>query len=1207
MAEEHPTIIKADGIGKTACPKCGNIVDAGDAPAFSVVQCPQCKTKFATPGRLGEFVLLKELGRGQMGVTYKAFEKTLKRYVAIKVMHESLGRDPKCIREFFAEGRALASLDHPNAVRIFSLGQEKGQPYIVMELVNGKSMGRMFSKGRPMNEARVLEIATGVARALRAANKIGLIHGDVKPDNIVLEGKGRAKLVDFGIARFGAGKVGQDDAIGTPYYVAPEQVMRASVDHRTDIYSLGTTMFHALTGVPPFPGTVLKEVLNARLETPAPNLMAVRQGLHIETAGIVARMLEKDPDKRYQSHDDLLEDLRKACWAAGAELTEDGAEAPVPLIATPSPKRLPKALLAAFILLALASVAAWAVFFRNGGLPFSVTPTSQPVNRAADPIFSPPGRKISGPTKIVVSCDTAEAVIHYTDNGQEPTRKSKVWRGSVTIQPGTTLRARAFRAGLEPSAVTEAFYARDSVVLADVVGIRTDAEAAWKQVKGLNRGQGFAAKLDKGGKLLSQASELYAKEAYAAARGPYMELLLLSRRLKVAESARAAAISARKGADAAVKSVPDFGTIDKPAGPWAKVAKTAVDAASAFNRGDFTRARSTWAQVAGKIVERYKAMLPGARDAYQGALKKLDENLLKKHGGQAWRKVQQTASQAKQAASQRRYGRAVTLYRQAKDLLANADRTAQASASAAKAGAAVARINALVSRGRYYQARTAIRSLSGPAAKDPKIAALKKAMDVALNVTLQIKDMQFDMKLIYVEPGRFKMGSPTGESGRGHDEKHHEVEITKPFYIGKFEVTRRQFECFVRSSSYKTGAEITGWATGLSKSGKIQKLKGTSWRSPGFKQGPDHPVVCVSWDDAMAFCAWTSARFGGMTVSLPTEAQWEFACRSGTTTRYVVGDSDGEFRRCGNYADSSSGFEWGDGKSSDGHPTTSPVGFFDNKGKKRRISDMHGGAAEWCADWYGPYSPGAGGRPVTDPVGMARGAQRVVRGGSWASAPAKCRSASRARLAPGAPTATVGFRIVATGKPPAQATVTATAGATLLTGKVGLGTQRTIAHFKDLFVLQGKKRLLNLRGITVGQWNGLPKRGKWKPDPKSSIIIQENAGQADAFIAFGDAGWSNYTLRVKVRKITGDQGFSVRFADDGKGAYAWHIGVENNTKHAICRQAPDGKRSRWFAQVNGSVQPNKWYDVQVELKGMVIRCYLNKQLIHTLDTSKLRK
>jgi len=1207
MAEEHPTIIKADSIGKTACPKCGNVVDAGDAPAFSVVQCPQCKTKFATPGRLGLFVLLKELGRGQMGVTYKALEQTLGRYVAIKVMHESLGRDPERVREFFAEGRALASLDHPNAVRIFSLGQEKGQPYIVMELVNGRSMGRMFSRGRPMNEARTLEIATGVARALLAASEIGLVHGDVKPDNIVLEDKGRAKLVDFGIARFGVGKAGRDDAVGTPYYIAPEQVLRGPVDHRTDIYSLGATMFHALAGVPPFPGTVLTEVLNARLERPAPNLLKLRDSLHLETAGVVARMLEKDPDKRYQSHNGLIQDLRKACRATGAELTEDGDEAPVALAAAPAGNGLNKALLAAFILLALAGAAAWAVFLRNGDSPVGANATSRPVNRVAKPIFSPRGRKISGPTKIVASCDTAEAMIHYTDNGQEPTRKSKRWPGSITVQPGTTLRARAFRSGFDPSEVIEAVYARDSVVLADVVGIRTEAEATWRQVKGLNAEQGFDAKLEEGAKLLSQASELYAKEAYAAARGPYMELLSLSRRLKTAESARAAAISARKGADEAVRSVPDFGTVDKPAGPWVQVAKTAADAASAFKRGDFTRARSSWVRVAGKIVERYKTMLPGARDAYQGVLTKLDQDILKKHGGQAWETVRKTAEQAKTAAAGGQYGKAVILYKKATGLLSEANRIAKTAASAARTTAAIARMNALVSSGRYYQAQKVIGSLPGAVANDPKLVALKNAIAAAVNVTLAIRGVKFDMKLVYVEPGRFKMGSPAGESGRARDERHHEVEITRPFYIGKFEVTREQFECFVKAASYKTSAEATGWATALSKSGKIQKIRGASWRVPGFDQKADHPVVCVSYDDAMAFCSWMSGRFPGLTVTLPTEAQWELACRAGTTTRFVFGANSDDLHRNGNYADGSTSFAWGDSKFSDGHPATSSVGFFDKtRRKKLRISDMHGNAAEWCLDWYGPYSRGTDGKPAVDPTGMARGALRVVRGGSWASAPAKCRSASRARLAPSAPTAAVGFRVVATGKPPTQAAIAAaTAKAKPLTGRVGLGTFNTAADFKDIVVTQGNRQLFVANAAPKSAWKAVG--GTWGIRRGVVTSVHQDALQGNQFLVFGDAKWANYTISLKARKTGGKEGFFIRFGDNQKGQiYHWNVGGRGNTKYVIGRQVR-GRRREALTEVKGSVDLNRWYDIRVELKGTVINCYLDNKLIQTLDTSTLGK
>jgi len=535
MAEQRSTGIKADGVGKAACPECGSVVNVSKAPAFAAVQCAQCGARFAAPGRLGPFVLLRELGSGQMGVTYKAFEKALGRYVAIKVMHESLGKDPKRIKDFLAEGRALASLDHPNAVRVFSLGKEKGQPYIVMELVDGRSMGRSFGRDRPMDEADALQIAAGVAMALSAAGEIGLIHGDVKPDNIVLDDKGGAKLVDFGIARFGSGKVAAGDAIGTPYYVAPEQVTRSSVDHRSDIYSLGATLFHALAGVPPFPGTQLTEVLNARLQRPAPNLMSLRKGLHLETAGVVARMLETDPARRHQTYDDLLDDLRKACTAAGAEFEAEIEPPRVPVTAPAerfSPVGLNKGLLVVLVLgvAGLLSVGVWAVFLRGGG-------TSRG-DRVATPVLWPEGRKISGSIEVSMTCETPDAAIRYTIHGHKPNRMSRRFEGPIRVTPGTTLRVMAFCEGLKPSEVVTAVYGCDSSVLVEVVKIRTDARAAWDQVKNYDPAQGAGEMLERGRHLLAQADGQFDRDAYPAAKASYQKLLTLSRQLKALKRAR---------------------------------------------------------------------------------------------------------------------------------------------------------------------------------------------------------------------------------------------------------------------------------------------------------------------------------------------------------------------------------------------------------------------------------------------------------------------------------------------------------------------------------------------------------------------------------------------------------------------------------------------------------------------------------------------
>ena len=332
MADENANDTFADSIGQTACHKCGKIVDCADTKPFTIVECPSCKARFSAPGKLDQFVLLKVLGKGSMGTTYKAYDRTLGRYVAIKAMHASMGRDQRRADGFLAEARALASLNHLNVAQVYSLGKEKDRPYIVMELISGGRLDRQYSKDSPLPEARALDIIIDVAEGLQAANSIGLIHGDVKPANILMDDQGTAKLVDFGIARLGGGQVSDDEALGTPHYVAPEQIRRESVDLRTDMYSLGATLYCALTATPPFKGETVKEVLRARFQVPPPDARAVRSELHPTTAALVARMMSVDPSGRYASYDELLADLHRAYQAvarkAGDEATGDQASAP---------------------------------------------------------------------------------------------------------------------------------------------------------------------------------------------------------------------------------------------------------------------------------------------------------------------------------------------------------------------------------------------------------------------------------------------------------------------------------------------------------------------------------------------------------------------------------------------------------------------------------------------------------------------------------------------------------------------------------------------------------------------------------------------------------------------------------------------------------------------------------------------------------------
>jgi len=320
VAGKNAIDVIADRVDKIACRKCGSHLDVSGLPSFSVVECPHCHAKQTVPAQLGQFLLLELLGTGGMGAVYQALDQALGRYVAIKVMKRSLGDDVQFVENFLREARAAAAINHRNVVQIYSCGQEKGQPYIVMELVSGGRFDEMIASGNPIEETRSLEIAIDVAEGLKAAHEIGLIHSDIKPANILFDKEGVAKVADFGLARFLKWKDEAPGEIwGTPYYIAPEKARGQKVDHRSDIYSLGATLYHALGAKPPFDGQTATDVVLARLKNPAIGIRVIRPLLQPETADVVARMLEADPFMRYPTYPSLLADLREALKIAKQE------------------------------------------------------------------------------------------------------------------------------------------------------------------------------------------------------------------------------------------------------------------------------------------------------------------------------------------------------------------------------------------------------------------------------------------------------------------------------------------------------------------------------------------------------------------------------------------------------------------------------------------------------------------------------------------------------------------------------------------------------------------------------------------------------------------------------------------------------------------------------------------------------------------------
>ncbi|MFA5043403.1 MAG: serine/threonine-protein kinase [Kiritimatiellia bacterium] len=324
MTEAHKAGIEAERVQQIACADCHKLLDVSHLPSFSEVKCPVCGMVQIVPARFGGFLLIGRLGSGGMGVIYHAMDKDLGRHVALKVMKKELGANQEFVQSFKHEAQAAAALNHPNVVQIYSFGQVENQFYIAMELVSGGRLDEMIAEGAALEETRSLEIHLQVVAGLRAASDVGLVHGDIKPANILFGQNGEAKVVDFGLASF-VGQQQPGGAVwGTPYYIAPEKARGKHVDFRSDIYSLGATLFHVLTGQPPFDGVTSTDVVMARLNQPAPNLLDINAELHPETAAMVARMLEADPTMRHPSYAALQIDMETAL-AASAKLLKKSA------------------------------------------------------------------------------------------------------------------------------------------------------------------------------------------------------------------------------------------------------------------------------------------------------------------------------------------------------------------------------------------------------------------------------------------------------------------------------------------------------------------------------------------------------------------------------------------------------------------------------------------------------------------------------------------------------------------------------------------------------------------------------------------------------------------------------------------------------------------------------------------------------------------
>jgi eukaryotic-like serine/threonine-protein kinase len=277
------------------------------------VVCRNCGQKNLLQRTFDHFVPVETLGAGGMGTVYKARDTQLERFVALKLLHKDLSGVADNDAQLQQEARVAASVNHPNVVQIFSLGMDHGQFYVVMELIDHGSLDDLIESQGRVPEHQMLDIGIQIARGLRAAHRKGLIHRDVKPANILFVDEQAAKIGDFGLAAFAAQDPQSDSVIwGTPPYVAPERLCNQPEDVRSDIYSLGATLFHAVAGKPPIDSSTNSATELRELKQHPAELRSIAPDVSTPTARVLQRMIAPDPKQRFSFYDELLAELDAA-------------------------------------------------------------------------------------------------------------------------------------------------------------------------------------------------------------------------------------------------------------------------------------------------------------------------------------------------------------------------------------------------------------------------------------------------------------------------------------------------------------------------------------------------------------------------------------------------------------------------------------------------------------------------------------------------------------------------------------------------------------------------------------------------------------------------------------------------------------------------------------------------------------------------------
>lgn len=297
----------------STCPLCEGVIDVTQFEPFSQVVCPHCSEPVRVRQKFDHFTIEKQLGEGGMSRVFDALDSTLGRHVALKILNRSYSRDSVRMASFEREAQLTASVTHPNVVKLYSVGRDQANFYIAMELVSGGSLEDRITKFGKISELEVLRVGRCIAEGLRAAAREGLIHRDIKPANILFTENDTPKLADFGLAVFhGRDKDDSGEIWATPHYVPPEKLNEDVEDFRSDMYSLGATLYHALTGKPPYEANT-NSIQELKVIKSVPVKLEDRKmSFSSRTCELIDRLIKLDPEARFQSYDQLIDAFRYA-------------------------------------------------------------------------------------------------------------------------------------------------------------------------------------------------------------------------------------------------------------------------------------------------------------------------------------------------------------------------------------------------------------------------------------------------------------------------------------------------------------------------------------------------------------------------------------------------------------------------------------------------------------------------------------------------------------------------------------------------------------------------------------------------------------------------------------------------------------------------------------------------------------------------------